>query len=520
MPEIRWSNPKRRPLLLLSITCALLLSSAPPVPADILDSDWAREESPHFDVLGALSQRQARALASDLELFRRVVLVLTGVKNDASAVPTEVLAVEGARQWSELGLPGDSGGVFIPSWRENQLALEDHRDPLHRAAAQHGYVHYLISKPDDRDVPLWYSEGFAELLSTVQKKRDRIAVGLVPDWVEKPLALGSWIPLRTLVDPGDLADASIDQQSMFRAESWALVHYLMVGGSYKDTFTARLDAYMKGVAEGKDSGEAFESAFEIDLASLDVKLHRYVERKRFPALALPPERFGQAVEIRASRPTKSQVAVAIGRLRAAMHERAGARQMFDRAIALDPKNADAQAALGEWLMDDGQLDLAETQLERAARSAPDDPTIQLDLGAVWLERASSRTDAAGRQADIERARQHIEAAWQLDQSAPEAYARLGRSYLILGDDPARAVELLEGAERILPSDPAIQILLAEAWLAVGRDADAEAKLRAVVANPHVGEKEKLRATEELARVAARPADASAPKAPAPAAQGR
>ena len=104
-----------------------------------------------------------------------MVLVLTGVKNDASAVPTEVLAVEGARQWSELGLPGDSGGVFIPSWRENQLALEDHRDPLHRAAAQHGYVHYLISKPDDRDVPLWYSEGFAELLSTVQKiQRERV----------------------------------------------------------------------------------------------------------------------------------------------------------------------------------------------------------------------------------------------------------------------------------------------------------------------------------------------------------
>ncbi len=481
----------------------MLVAMASAAPADILDSEWAGATSTGLSVIGPISQRQARELAVDLELFRQVVVVLTGVERDRAGIPTQVLAVEDDPQWSEIGLPGAAGGLFIPTWRGNLVALKDHDDPLHLAAVKHAYVHFLIAKPARRDVPLWYEEGFADLLSTVQMKRDRVAVGLVPDWVEKPLATGSWIPVRKLIDPGDLADATHDQNLMFRAQSWALVHYLMVGGEYKDSFTSRLAAYMQGIADGTESTKAFEEAFEVDLAILDQALHRYVERKRLPALALPLDRFSKAGEIRASRPSKSEVALAIGRLRAALHEDAGARVMFERAIALDPANARAHAAQGVLFASEQLRAEGQTELERAAVLAPDDATIQLDLAAIWLDRAATQTDATRRAADVATARSYLGTAWKLDQGLPETYASLGWSHVILRDDPARAVELLEGAERSLASDVAIQLLLADAYLASGRDEDAVTKLRAVAKNPHASEPDAKRAREQLAALAAR-----------------
>lgn len=503
MPRVRRLASSNVLLASLLVGLVASFSATAASASDILEWDWARESSPNFTVLGPLTQREARDLVTDLELFRQVVLVLTGTRDAGEVVPTHVVAVEDARQWSELGLPGDTGGVFIPTWRENWLALKDHDDPLHLAAAKHGYVHFLIAKPDRRDVPLWYEEGFADLLSTVQKKRDRIAVGLVPDWVEKPLAMGSWIPVRKLIAPDDPAGASNEQKLMFRAESWALVHYLMVGGTYDDSFTSRLDEYLKGLASGVDSATAFESAFDVELAILDQALHRYAERKRFPALALPTDRFQKTGEIRASRPSQAEVAVAVGRLRAALHENAGAQAMFERAIALDPKNAGAHAALGESFVAEQRIADAQIELDRAAALAPDDATIQLDLAALWLDRAAAQTDPTRRTADVEQARTHLGTAWKLDQNAPETYAMLGRSHVIRRDDPARAIELLEGAERSLAADPAIQLLLADAYLLAGRDSDAAAKLRAVATNPHASQSETQRASDQLAGLAAR-----------------
>jgi hypothetical protein len=268
----------RLALVLAVFAATLPISRA--APADLLDVVWAQETSKNFTVVGPIGHRAARQLAQDLELFRQVVLTLTGAPSSTAVVSTQVLAVEDSTEWSELGLPEHVGGVFLPSWRENRLALIDHDDPVHRTAAKHGYVHFLFANRNPHAGLLWYEEGCADLLSTVRRNRDRVEVGMVPDWVEAPLAVGNWMPLRKLFEPEVLADATIEQRRMFRAESWALVQYLMIGSSYKETFTTRLAAYTDAVARGIDPQAAFEAAFDTPVATLDLKLRRDVKRGR------------------------------------------------------------------------------------------------------------------------------------------------------------------------------------------------------------------------------------------------
>ena len=59
--------------------------------------------------------------------------------------------------------------------------------------------------------------------------------------------------------------------------------------------------------------------------------------------------------------------------------------LLQQAVALDPKNPDAQALLGEALLDTGHPDQALPHLEQAARLRPTDSPTIFNLGVAQLE---------------------------------------------------------------------------------------------------------------------------------------
>jgi len=118
--------------------------------------------------------------------------------------------------------------------------------------------------------------------------------------------------------------------------------------------------------------------------------------------------------------------------------------------------------------------------------APDDPYTQLDAAEYWHDRARQSPDEGVNLEYLDRARSHYLKAWQLDDSIPEVYAMYGQTFLDEGQNHTRAIEMLETAIELLPSNLDIRVMLAQAFAGAGREQEAIKEARSVLAWSHAG----------------------------------
>jgi hypothetical protein len=113
---------------------------------------------------------------------------------------------------------------------------------------------------------------FAEYLRTMAVHEDKIlVVGAVPKDRADELRWVNWIPLPRIISsrsPGDLPD---DQNALFYAEAWGLVHYLHQGRDGDHDVSAELDRYIQSVEAGASDEDAFRDAFGISIGAADAR---------------------------------------------------------------------------------------------------------------------------------------------------------------------------------------------------------------------------------------------------------
>ncbi len=106
-------------------------------------------------------------------------------------------------------------------------------------------------------------------------------------------------------------------------------------------------------------------------------------------------------------------------------DRDRAHAAYERAIALDPKLADAHVNLGCLLHETGQLPAAEAHYREALALRPDDVTARFDLAVVLEDRGCD-----------DEARASYEACIAADPACAEAHYNLARLAERAGDDEA------------------------------------------------------------------------------------
>jgi non-specific serine/threonine protein kinase len=150
-----------------------------------------------------------------------------------------------------------------------------------------------------------------------------------------------------------------------------------------------------------------------------------------------------------------------------------ARQMFARAIALDPTYARAYAGLADccsllyafWDATDENL----KEAEAASRKA-------LELDSELAESHVSRGLAVSLNRRFDEARKEFEAAIRLDPDCFEAYYFFARACFTAGD-AEQAASLYEKACALRPEDYQAQLLVAVLYSGLGRKAEAEGRFR-------------------------------------------
>src|SRR5215831_18942522 len=280
------------------LACALALCASSPLLAG--SNGWVEVHSPHFVVVSNAGEKQARKTALQFEQIRAVFRqALPALQNQQTPVIT-ILAVTDEKSLSQL-LPEywtkghmHPAGIFEHAMDQFYIAVElDAHGTNPYETIYHEYFHSL-STPYLPNMPTWLAEGMADFFGNTEIAGKTTIVGEPSQALLYQLQSSSMIPLDTLfkVDQSSPYYNEASKTTMFYAESWALMHYLMIGD--KQGHRALLEAYLSALNDGKTGDQAAAKAFG-DLKKLQRDLEDYVSHNTFYQIQYPtPENVSQS----------------------------------------------------------------------------------------------------------------------------------------------------------------------------------------------------------------------------------
>ena len=502
VPEGR---PARRLLgacLLCAVTFATLLA-----PAGVCAERWLRLDSPAFTVVGAVDEGTLGDVATRLEQFRAVFIRLFPSTPRVPPVPTVVVVYPNERAYRPFyplnkGKVVPVGGMFIPGPDVDYITLNVEQQAYVFRIIYHEIAHSIINGAI-RSIPLWLSEGLAEYYSTFEgtKAGDRAYVGRpVPEHVQL-LRDSRLLPLDQLMTVNHASSIynESDRRGVFYAESWAVVHYLLLGN---DARSGQLRTFVDHLAAGAPEAQAFRDAFACDPATLERELDAYVHQVMFAGQTFVFK--APIVLDRAKRATpvaSADVEALLGDVLCHMGRPIDGRARLEAVLRTEPENARAHAGLGAAAAREGRLDDAIAELRKAAAGLPDDPSVQHALGTSALRSLLQRGQPEAADPLLDTAREALAKAVSLRPGFADALANLGRAQMVANVRLQEAFDLIAQARTLSPAHDEYVLYAAEVRARQGKYAEARDLVGPILAGG-AGESLKTTARSFMGAVAA------------------
>ena len=455
---------KRLTLALGAVLCLLCLAPGAPIAAR---DKWASVRSKNFVLVGNASEKEIRQVATRLEQFRDVFSRLLKKSNFASSIPTTVVVFKDFQTYQKFA-PPNTAGYFQGGDDVNYIALsariDEANDPFE--IIFHEFVHLLI-KDNIRNMPVWFNEGLAEYYSTFEIKDDdrKVWLGKVLSEHVFKLRGEKLIPLQTLfkVDQSSPFYNEKNKQTLFYAESWALVHYLLNNPQRQP----QLGRFFNLILSGMDPDKAFPQAFETEYSTLEKELKEYVKRDSYPSqLAIFERKLEFNLEMQAAPLTEAEGEYYLGDLLTHLGALDEAEKHLKKALALDESLALAHASYGILEMRRGRFAEARRYLERAVTAGTGNYLVHYYYAFALSKEAFGASDSIS-QIEPELARRmraELKTSIELNPGYANSYRLLAFVNLVTNEQLDESIALLKRAIQLLPGEPEFGYLLARAYL--------------------------------------------------------
>jgi Tfp pilus assembly protein PilF len=279
--------PSRQRVLAV-LRCLVLLLSLIDGPSVLASNDsWVEVRSPNFTVISNAGEKEARKIADQFEQFHEVFhatfpkwrvdlgkpLVIFAVKNEDS------LKALIPAYWEQKGRMHPQG-IYTSGEDRHYVALQTNvetESPYQ--IVYHEYTHAIINL-NFRGLPVWLNEGLAEFYANSTILDKEIQVGKASPYHLQELQHERLIPIDALLKADEHSPFynEANHASMFYAESWTVVHYLMLDPDARSrkllvTFLSKWD-------QTGDQLEAARSSFG-DLKKFGSAMEAYARQRNF-----------------------------------------------------------------------------------------------------------------------------------------------------------------------------------------------------------------------------------------------
>ena len=470
------------------------------VQAAIDDRRWCEIQTARFTLVSDLKPKRLQPIADDLLRFHAVAETL--VPQDASMrlPPLTVFAFKSASLLRSTFNVQSVSGLSLASHDRFTLVYGPRygKRSLSSATAFHEYSHYLMLARPARQYPLWYVEGLASLLSTMEfPDLNTARVGLVlPRRLRAPthssmignkrrydndnLPLDQIVNRRYAIGLGEVDYLRIHVY----ARSWILIHYLMYGhqAGFPD-YSEKIDRILARIDAGAPGSEVIEGELGVQLEDLEQDLAAYTLHRPTPSTIVE---FAISDAVSSSRClSKNEARILLANSTASRNPTL-ARKLLEKTLVSDPNNVDVLVGLS-------RVDAANAAAltERALSLAPENASALIRMAELSMQSCKAEQPLACQ--DIwHTAVDYYRAALQRVPERADAALGLGSLYLLLGD-PDLALPLLEKALTLSPWQTQIHLYLGQAAAATGDVARARLHLnRAANWHPDLSGRQRAR----------------------------
>ena len=450
------------------IVAAALSGAAAPSQAQ---ENWLEVKSAHFTVVSNAGEGTARSVARQFEQFRGaieagwpwaqvrldrpiVILAVRGESNMRRLLPAYWERAGSVKPASLLATAPDRHYIAIRT--DTQAESTGTMNPY--LTAYWSYSMLVLNAAFEGDLPLWFRNGLAEVLSNTVVRETEIRFGLPIPWHIQSLR-ESRLLLRELLtlEASDAYYTDGATRARFDALAWSVVHYMLFGRP--EDRSGNVNTLARLLDEGKSSIEAVEKAFG-SLDALQDGYLRYKEQSIFRYARMNIEETSMAKTF----PSRRINAIESAALRGALHVATG-RPAEAQALIGEVRKTAPESALSyevEALLHDreGARDQAKAAFGRAAELKSSNRHVYYRLAALtW----GTDPDAA----QIGEIEDLLNRAIAADDSYAPAYTLLADAMVRTSRADA-AVTAATKAMQLAPKDPGPRLALARALWQGGR----------------------------------------------------
>ncbi|HEV2467874.1 MAG TPA: hypothetical protein VGS78_01665 [Candidatus Sulfotelmatobacter sp.] len=373
--------------------------------------NWIQVSSPHFVVATNSNEKDARKVADQFERMRSVFHALFPKLQIDPDAPIVVLAIKDEKDFRALEpeayLAKGSlklGGLFLRAQDKNYVLMRLNAEGEHPySVVYHEYTHLLLSKGAEW-LPLWLNEGLAEFYQNSDIHEKDVQFGEPSPEDLLFLRQQRLLPLPTLfaVDANSPYYHEENKGSIFYAESWALVHYIM----HKDFSdkTNRLQSYGELLAKKVDPITAATTAFG-DLNQMQKVLDGYVQHGQYQTFTMKTQTQVDDSAFKVQPLTEPQSDALRADFLAYNQRTKDARALIDHVLQEDPKNVQAQETMGFIEFHEGHLEEAKKWYARAVQLDSRSYLAHYYFAAISMQASGAASDEAAVEASLRKATQ-------------------------------------------------------------------------------------------------------------------
>ncbi len=447
------------------------------VPA-VAAPEWIKLTSPNFELYTTDGERDGR---QTLVLFEQVRDFFMRVKSQATTtrLPVTIVGFRSEKEFRPYR-PNESAAAYYVGDEQRDYIVMGGLGAEHTPTAIHEYMHLLV-RHSGLKMPPWVNEGFAEVYSTLKPNAGQILLGTAPQGRGLALSQSKWLPLTKLIgiDHDSPEYNEKDRAGLFYAQSWMLVHMLMLGKDYRDGFTK----FVVALHDTGSAEQAFETAYRKKLWEVELDCRKYFAsnsvtgvlfKTQFEKIKIEPARAATDVE----------TGITLAKLTALLNRIEEASTRFSELARIHPQNAEIEEALAHLSWRQNKTDEAVMHFGRAIEFGAHDWKTYWDYARLL-----------GPGGDPKAYLEALRKAVELNADLPEARLRLG-SALMSEKSWAQALIALREVKKVEPAQ-ASQLFLMMAYCAMNMDMKADAQKYAADARKWAKEDDQRESVDRL-----------------------
>jgi len=470
--------------LYLTLFCVVLIFAVS-TPSFAKDT-WINVRSKNFFLIGNASEKEIRQVATKLEQFRETFRLLFPKAKFNQTIQTNVVVFKSDSAYRPFkpklanGKPDDGiAGYFQPGEDINYITLstEGEKEDTY-GTIFHEYVHYLLDTNFGKSViPPWFNEGLAEYYQTFQIKEDqKVYLGNLQDNHLYLLQQNKLMPLKTFfeIDNYSLHQNGNHSRSIFYAQAWALIHYLIQAN--KGANAGNMNKFLNLVMNNVEPEKAFQQVFQSDYATMEKTLKKYVEQRSFVGtLVTLPQKLSFDTEMTSIALSEAEASAYLGDLLYHTHEYEAAETYLQKAVALDADSSLANTSLGLVKMRQRKFDEAKKYLEKAIAGDQKNHSAHYNYAYILSREGMDEFGYVSKftPETVKKMRESLQKAIAINPNFTESYHLLGFINLVNNESLEETVTFLKKALQLQPGNQEYAFIIAQIYMRQEKYAEAK-----------------------------------------------